>query len=103
MTAPFALGAAELLVDAAMYEAKAAGGGVNVYGDGTVDPLARLELPRGCGAASSAASSSCTTSRSCGSPITSVIGVESLVRWRDPARQGLVGPLDSSRWPSGRA
>ena len=67
MHAPFALGAAELLVDAAigislfpddaetpealrkhadaaMYEAKAAGGGVNVYGDGTVDPLERLEL-----------------------------------------------------------
>ncbi len=67
MHAPFSLGAAELLVDAAigislfpddaetpdalrkhadaaMYEAKGAGGGVNVYGDGTVDPLARLEL-----------------------------------------------------------
>ena len=86
LQAPFSLGAAELLVDtsvglslfpldaegpdqlrkhadAAMYAAKAAGGGVHVYGDGTADPLERLALAgRGCGAGSSAASSSCTTS-----------------------------------------
>src|SRR5688572_18180811 len=65
--APFTLGAAELLVDAAiglslfpddagspaalrkhadaaMYEAKAAGGGVHLYGEGTADPLERLAL-----------------------------------------------------------
>ena len=41
---------------------------------------------------SSAASSSCTTSRSCGSPTGASIGVESLVRWRDPSRGGLVPP-----------
>src|SRR3954464_1678701 len=69
MHAPFELGAAELLLDAsvgisifpedaetpetlrkhadaAMYEARATGGGVHVYGVGTADPLERLPPPR---------------------------------------------------------
>src|SRR4051795_8885715 len=68
MHAPFALGAAELLLDAsvgisifpddaetpetlrkhadaAMYEARAVGGGVHIYGLGTADPLERLRRP----------------------------------------------------------
>jgi diguanylate cyclase (GGDEF)-like protein len=112
--APFTLGAAELLVDAAvglslfpddadspaalrkhadaaMYEAKAAGGGVHLYGEGTADPLERLAL----------------AARLRGGiergelvlhhqPIVrladgGVMGVESLVRWNDGAR-GLVPP-----------
>jgi diguanylate cyclase (GGDEF)-like protein len=71
LAAPCAVGAAELLVDAsvgvalfprgavdaaglhrqadaAMYEAKAAGGGVAVYGGATVDPLEHLELAAPC-------------------------------------------------------
>jgi diguanylate cyclase (GGDEF)-like protein len=115
MTAPFALGAAELLVDAAvgislfpddaetpealrkhadaaMYEAKAAGGGVNVYGDGTVDPIERLELAarlrRGIERGELELHHQPILRLAEGS----VMGVESLVRWRDPTRDGLVPP-----------
>jgi predicted signal transduction protein with EAL and GGDEF domain len=115
MHAPFELGAAELLVDAAigislfpddaetpealrkhadaaMYEAKAAGGGVNVYGEETVDPIARLEL-----AARLRRGIERGELELHHQPILRLadrcaIGVESLVRWRDPARQGLVPP-----------
>ena len=114
MHAPFALGAAELLVDAsvgvsvfpadagtaetlrkhadaAMYEAKAAGGGVHVYGPGTADPLERLEL-----AARLRRGIERGELELHHQPIRrladeAVMGVESLVRWRDPAR-GLVPP-----------
>ena len=92
MHAPFALGAAELLLDAsvgisifpddaetpetlrkhadaAMYEARAVGGGVHIYGAGTRRP-ARAAGARGAAAAGdrARASSSCTTSRSCAWP-----------------------------------
>jgi len=114
--APFTLGAAELLVDAAiglslfpadadspgdlrkhaeaaMYEAKGTGGGVYVYGEGTADPLERLALAarlrRGIERGELVLHHQ---------PImrlvdARVIGVESLVRWRDGAR-GLVPPSE---------
>jgi diguanylate cyclase (GGDEF)-like protein len=111
---PFALGAAELLVDAAvgislfpddaetptalrkhadaaMYEAKAAGGGVHVYGAGTADPIARLEL-----AARLRRGIERGELELHHQPVVrlgdrGVMGVESLVRWRDPARGGGLG------------
>ena len=118
VSAPFTLGAAELLVDAAvgislfpddadsptslrkhadaaMYEAKAAGGGVNVYGEDTVDPIARLEL-----AARLRRGIERGELELHHQPIyrladRGLMGVESLVRWRDPARGGgLVPPVE---------
>jgi diguanylate cyclase (GGDEF)-like protein len=114
---PFKLGAAELLVDAAvgislfpddaespvtlrkhadaaMYEAKAAGGGVNVYGADTADPIARLEL-----AARLRRGIERGELELHHQPIMrladhTIIGVESLVRWRDPERGGLVPPVE---------
>ncbi len=114
LAAPYTLGAAELLVDAsvgvslfpadadspeallkhadaAMYEAKAAGGGVTVYGAGTADPIERLAL---------AARLRRAVERDelllHYQPIFRLIdgrvmGVEALVRWQDPQR-GLVPP-----------
>jgi diguanylate cyclase (GGDEF)-like protein len=115
---PFKLGAAELLVDAAvgislfpddaespvtlrkhadaaMYEAKASGGGVNVYGADTADPIARLELAarlrRGIERGELELHHQPILRLADGS----VIGVESLVRWRDPERGGgLVPPVE---------
>ena len=117
MHAPFSLGAAELLVDAAhrhqpvprrrrdartrcastptprCTRPRAPAAASHVYGDGTVDPFGPARAGRPPAARrSSAASSSSTTSRSCGSPTARVIGVESLVRWRDPSAPGLVPP-----------
>jgi diguanylate cyclase (GGDEF)-like protein len=115
MHAPFALGAAELLVDAAigislfpddaetpealrkhadaaMYEAKAAGGGVNVYGEDTVDPLARLELAARLRRGIERGELELHHQPILRLADRTVMGVESLVRWRDPARQGLVPP-----------
>jgi diguanylate cyclase (GGDEF)-like protein len=115
MHAPFTLGAAELLVDAAigislfpddaetpdalrkhadaaMYEAKAAGGGVNVYGDDTVDPLARLELAARLRRGIERGELELHHQPILRLADRSVLGVESLVRWRDPARDGLVPP-----------
>ncbi len=115
MHAPFALGAAELLVDAAigislfpddaetpeslrkhadaaMYEAKAEGGGVNLYGAGTADPIARLEL-----AARLRRGIERGELELHHQPIyrlsdRGMMGVESLVRWRDPSRGGALVP-----------
>ena len=115
MHAPFSLGAAELLVDAsigislfpddaetpealrkhadaAMYEAKASGGGVNVYGIGTADPIARLEL-----AARLRRGIERGELELHHQPIyrladRGMMGVESLVRWRDPLRGGGLVP-----------
>ena len=116
LQAPFTLGAAELLVDAsvglslfpldatgpdqlrkhadaAMYAAKAAGGGVHVYGDGTADPLERLALAarlrRGIERGELELHHQPVMRLDDGC----VIGVESLVRWRDGDR-GLVPPGD---------
>jgi diguanylate cyclase (GGDEF)-like protein len=114
--APFTLGAAELLVDAAiglslfpddagspaalrkhadaaMYEAKAAGGGVHLYGEGTADPLERLALAarlrRGIERGELVLHHQPIIRLADGG----VMGVESLVRWNDGAR-GLVPPGD---------
>jgi diguanylate cyclase (GGDEF)-like protein len=99
MHAPFELGAAELLLDAsvgisifpedaetpetlrkhadaAMYEARATGAGGHVVGVGTADPLELHHQPILRLADERA------------------IGVESLVRWRDPMRGCLVPPGD---------
>jgi diguanylate cyclase (GGDEF)-like protein len=115
MHAPFELGAAELLVDvaigislfpddaetpealrkhadAAMYEAKAAGGGVNVYGEDTVDPIARLELAARLRRGIERGELELHHQPILRLAEERVIGVESLVRWRDPARKSLVPP-----------
>jgi diguanylate cyclase (GGDEF)-like protein len=118
MHAPFALGAAELLVevsvgisifpedaetpeslrkhaDAAMYEARAAGGGVHVYGVGTADPLERLELAARLRRAIERGELELHHQPILRLADEAVIGVESLVRWRDPARGGgLVPPAE---------
>ena len=115
MHAPFALGAAELLVDAsvgisifpddaetpeslrkhadaAMYEARASGGGVHVYGAGTADPLERLELAARLRRAIERGELELHHQPILRLADEAVIGVESLVRWRDPARGGALVP-----------
>jgi diguanylate cyclase (GGDEF)-like protein len=105
MHAPFALGAAELLVevsvgisifpddaetpeslrkhaDAAMYEARAAGGGVHIYGLGTADPLERLELAARLRRAIERGELELHHQPIMRLADGAVIGVESLVRWR---------------------
>jgi diguanylate cyclase (GGDEF)-like protein len=117
MHAPFALGAAELLLDAsvgisifpadaetpetlrkhadaAMYEARAGGGGVHVYGVGTADPLERLELAARLRRAIERGELELHHQPILRLADEGVIGVESLVRWRDPLRGGLVPPGD---------
>ena len=117
VNAPFELGAAELLVDAAvgislfpddasspetlrkhadaaMYEAKAAGGGVTVYGDGTVDPIARLELAARLRRGIERGELELHHQPILRLADRGMMGVESLVRWRDPARGGLVPPVE---------
>jgi diguanylate cyclase (GGDEF)-like protein len=115
---PFALGAAELLVDAAigislfpddaetpvalrkhadaaMYEAKAAGGGVNVYGAGTADPIARLELAARLRRGIERGELELHHQPVVRLADRGMMGVESLVRWRDPLRGGgLVPPVE---------
>jgi diguanylate cyclase (GGDEF)-like protein len=114
--APFELGAAELLVDAAvgvslfpddadtpsalrkhadaaMYEAKAAGGGVQVYGAGTADPFERLALAARLRRAIERGELELHHQPVLRLADGGVMGVESLVRWRDPER-GLVPPGD---------
>ena len=116
LQAPFALGAAELLVDAsvgvslfpldadgpdqlrkhadaAMYAAKSAGGGVHVYGDDTADPLERLALAARLRRGIERGELELHHQPVIRLADRSVIGVESLVRWRDGPR-GLVPPGD---------
>jgi diguanylate cyclase (GGDEF)-like protein len=115
MHAPFELGAAELLVevsvgisifpddaetpeslrkhaDAAMYEARAAGGGVHIYGLGTADPIERLELAARLRRAIERGELELHHQPVMRLADGAVIGVESLVRWRDPARGGALVP-----------
>jgi len=117
MHAPFALGAAELLLDAsvgisifpedaetpealrkhadaAMYEARAAGGGVHIYGVGTADPLEQLELAARLRRAIERGELELHHQPILRLADNGVMGVESLVRWRDPLRGGLVPPGD---------
>ena len=114
---PFNLGAAELLVDAAvgislfpddaespaalrkhadaaMYEAKAAGGGVNVYGADTADPIARLELAARLRRGIERGELELHHQPILRLADRTTIGVESLVRWRDPQRGTLVPPVE---------
>jgi len=114
LAVPYTLGAAELLVDAsvgvsvfpgdadgpeslvkhadaAMYEAKATGGGVAVYDTGTADPIERLAL-----AARLRRAVERDELMLHYQPIFrlidgQVMGVEALVRWQDPER-GLIAP-----------
>jgi len=111
---PFTLGAAELLVDAsigvsvfpgdadspaslvehadaAMYEAKSSGGGVAVYGAETADPLERLALAARLRRAIERDELELHYQPICRASDSVIIGVESLVRWRDPER-GLIPP-----------
>ncbi len=111
---PFALGAAELLVDAsigvsvfpgdadgpgtlvehadaAMYEAKSSGGGVAVYGAHTADPLERLALAARLRRAIERGELELHYQPICRASDAAVMGIESLVRWRDPDR-GLIPP-----------
>jgi len=113
---PFELGAAELLVDAsigvsvfpgdaegpeslvehadaAMYEAKSSGGGVAVYGANTADPLERLALAARLRRAIERDELELHYQPICRSSDGAIMGVESLVRWRDPER-GLIPPGD---------
>jgi diguanylate cyclase (GGDEF)-like protein len=117
MHAPFALGAAELLLDAsvgisifpedaetpealrkhadaAMYEARASGGGVHIYGVGTADPLEQLELAARLRRAIERSELELHHQPILRLADEGIIGVESLVRWRDPLRGGLVPPGD---------
>jgi len=116
LAAPFALGAAELLVecsvgvsvfpgdaesaaalvahaDAAMYEAKSGGAGVTVYGEATEDPLERLALAARLRRAIDAGELELHYQPICRAADGGVLGVEPLVRWRDPER-GLIPPLE---------
>jgi diguanylate cyclase (GGDEF)-like protein len=113
---PFTLGAAELLVDAsigvsvfpgdadgptslvehadaAMYEAKSSGGGVAVYGAHTADPLERLALAARLRRAIERGELELHYQPVCRASDGVIMGVESLVRWRDPER-GLIPPGD---------
>jgi diguanylate cyclase (GGDEF)-like protein len=113
---PFALGAAELLVDAsigvsvfpgdadgpeslvehadaAMYEAKSSGGGVAVYGAHTADPLERLALAARLRRAIERGELELHYQPVCRASDSAIMGIESLVRWRDPER-GLIPPGD---------
>jgi len=113
---PFTLGAAELLVDAsigvsvfpgdadgpgslvehadaAMYEAKSGGGGVAVYGAETADPLERLALAARLRRAIERDELELHYQPICRASDSVIMGVESLVRWRDPER-GLIPPGD---------
>jgi diguanylate cyclase (GGDEF)-like protein len=117
MHAPFELGAAELLLDAsvgisifpedaetpetlrkhadaAMYEARATGAGVHVYGVGTADPLERLELAARLRRAIERGELELHHQPILRLADERAIGVESLVRWRDPMRGCLVPPGD---------
>jgi diguanylate cyclase (GGDEF)-like protein len=112
--APFALGPAELHVDvsvgvsvfpadaetpealrkhadSAMYEAKREGGGVAVYGDTTVDPFERLELAARLRRAIERGELELHYQPVRRLPDLTIVGLEGLVRWRDPER-GLVPP-----------
>jgi EAL domain-containing protein (putative c-di-GMP-specific phosphodiesterase class I) len=111
---PFTLGAAELLVDAssgvsvfpgdadgpgslvehadaAMYEAKSGGGGVAVYGAETADPLERLALAARLRRAIERDELELHYQPICRASDSVIMGVESLVRCRDPER-GLIPP-----------
>lgn len=114
LAAPCAVGAAELLVDAsvgvalfpegatdaaglhrqadaAMYEAKAAGGGVAVYGGTTVDPLEHLALAARLRRAIDAGELELYYQPIHRLADGAILGVEALVRWRHP-ELGLVPP-----------
>jgi diguanylate cyclase (GGDEF)-like protein len=116
LTAPFALGAAELLVecsvgvsvlgadadsaaalvahaDAAMYDAKSGGAGVTVYDADTEDPLERLALAARLRRAIERGELELHYQPVCRASDGGVLGLEPLVRWRDPER-GLVPPLE---------
>jgi diguanylate cyclase (GGDEF)-like protein len=116
LAAPFALGAAELLVecsvgvsvlgadadsaealvahaDAAMYDAKSGGAGVTVYGSETEDPLERLALAARLRRAIERGELELHYQPVCRAADGGVLGLEPLVRWRDPER-GLVPPLE---------
>ena len=77
-----------------MYEARAAGGGVHVYGIGTADPLERLELAARLRRAIERGELELHHQPILRLADEGVMGVESLVRWRDPLRGGLVPPGD---------
>jgi diguanylate cyclase (GGDEF)-like protein len=114
LAAPCAVGAAELLVDAsvgvslfpadatdadalhkhadaAMYEAKASGGGVAVYGGETVDPLEHLALAARLRRAIDAGELELHYQPVHRISDGAILGVEALVRWRHP-QQGLIAP-----------
>ena len=86
-------GAAMLIehADAAMYEAKAAGGGVAVYDDQTTDPIGRLALAARLRRAVERDELVLHYQPIFRLADRRVMGVEALVRWQDPER-GLVPP-----------
>jgi EAL domain-containing protein (putative c-di-GMP-specific phosphodiesterase class I) len=76
-----------------MYEAKSSGGGVAVYGANTADPLERLALAARLRRAIERDELELHYQPICRSSDGAIMGVESLVRWRDPER-GLIPPGD---------
>jgi diguanylate cyclase (GGDEF)-like protein len=114
LAAPCSVGAAELLVeasvgvamfpsgasdaetlqrqaDAAMYEAKAGGGGVAVYGGATVDPLQHLALAARLRRAIDAGELELHYQPVQRIGDAAILGVEALVRWHHP-EEGLIPP-----------
>jgi diguanylate cyclase (GGDEF)-like protein len=77
--------------DSAMYEAKAVGGGVEVYSDGTGDPIERLELAARLRRAIERDELVLHYQPIFRLADRRVMGVEALVRWQDPER-GLIPP-----------
>jgi diguanylate cyclase (GGDEF)-like protein len=116
LSAPYELGAAELLVDvsigvsvfpgdadgaagllehadAAMYEAKSGGGGMAVYGADTADPLARLEMAARLRRAIERDELELHYQTVWDVKDHESIGIEALVRWRHP-EHGLMQPAE---------
>ena len=79
--------------DAAMYEAKSEGGGVTVYGADTADPLERLALAARLRRAIERGELELHYQPVCRARDGGVLGIEALVRWRDPER-GLIPPVE---------
>ena len=85
--------------DMALHRAKSDGRGIYRFFESDMDAAmqARRTLAPTCAGPSRTSNLSCTISRS--STFRPVItGFEALLRWRHPTR-GVVGPLNSSRWP----
>ncbi|HEX5910553.1 MAG TPA: bifunctional diguanylate cyclase/phosphodiesterase [Thermoleophilaceae bacterium] len=80
--------------DAAMYEAKATGASVVVYAAGTPDPLERLEVAARLRHAIDRGELELHYQPIVSLALRGTVGMEALVRWRDPLRGGGLVPPD---------